>query len=81
MGDMNNIDRFNALTKDGQRDMLIDYFSKWADVGDSYIFDLTRVKESFSIGTMSFDDFTEWDDDRIAELVDEFLDWLYSEHC
>ena len=48
----------------------------WADIGDSYIFDLTRVKEAFAIGTMDLDDFVEWDEERIAMLVDEFLEWL-----
>ena len=37
---------------------------------------MTRVKEAFAIGTMSFDDFVEWDESRVAELVDEFIAWL-----
>lgn len=57
-----------------RREALIDYFSKWADIGDSYIFDLTRVKEAFAIGTMGLEDFQEWDEERITLLVDELLE-------
>lgn len=57
-----------------RRETLIDYFSKWADIGDSYIFDLTRVKEAFAIGTMGLEDFQEWDEERITLLVDELLE-------
>jgi len=56
-----------------RRETLIDCFSKWADVGDSYIFDLTRVKEAFSVGTMGLEDFQEWDEKRITLLLDELL--------
>ena len=72
-----NIDKFNQSDIEQKREMLMEYFSKWAEVGDSYIYDLIRVKEAFIIGTMSFDDFVEWDEERIGELVDEFLEWLY----
>lgn len=73
-----NADRIAHMSKDDLRDALIDYFCTWADVGDSYIFDLTRVKESRVIGTMSLDDFEEWGEDRVSEMVDDFLDWLFS---
>lgn len=73
-----NADRIIHMNKDDLRDALIDYFSAWADVGDSYIFDLTRVKESRAIGTMGLDDFEEWGEERVAEMVDDFLDWLSS---
>lgn len=69
-------DRICSMSWEEKREALIEYFSKWADIGDSYIFDLTRVKEAFAIGTMDLDDFVEWDEERIAMLVDEFLEWL-----
>lgn len=40
----------------------------WAD--GTYLYNLTRVKEAFHIGTMTFDDFVEVD----HELIDEILD-------
>ena len=69
-------DRICSMSWEEKREALIEYFSKWADIGDSYIFDLTSVKEAFAIGTMDLDDFVEWDEERIAMLVDEFLEWL-----
>ena len=71
-----NADRIRSMSDEGKREALIDYFSQWAGVEDSYIFDLGRVKSAFGCGTMTFEDFTEWDESRIAELVDEFLDYL-----
>lgn len=73
---MTNAELIRSMSWEEKRKALIEYFSKWADIGDSYIFDLTRVKEAFAIGTMDFDDFVEWDEERIAMLVDEFLEWL-----
>lgn len=73
-----NLERISHMCADDMRKALIEYFSDWADIGDSYIFDLTRIKSAFAIGTMSFDDFVEWDEDRIAELVNELLAWLQS---
>ena len=71
-----NIELLRDAEEDEMRSILIDYFSQWAGCGDSYIYDLTRVKEAFAIGTMSFADFVEWDEARVAELVDEFIAWL-----
>ena len=71
-----NIEALRNAEEDEVRSILMDYFCQWASCGDSYIYDLTRVKEAFAIGTMSFDDFVEWDESRIAELVDEFIAWL-----
>ena len=53
---------------DDMRESLIAFFSWWADIGDSYIFDLTRVKESRAVGTMILDDFEEWGEERVSEL-------------
>lgn len=73
-----NGERISSMDDDQRRDALIEYFSNWADIGDSYIFDLTRIKSSRAIGTMSLDDFEEWGEERIAQLVDDFIDWLCS---
>lgn len=73
---LTNMEKLGDLEQDELRTILIDYFSQWASCGDSYIYDLTRVKEAFGIGTMSFDDFVEWDEARVAELVDDFMTWL-----
>ena len=75
---MNNIDKLLQADYDKKQQLLTDYFSKWAEIGDSYIYDLNRSKEAFCIGTMSFDDFVKWNEERIKETVCEFLEWLYS---
>lgn len=49
-------------------DLLADYFG----VGDSYNYTLNRTKEAFGTGTMTFDDFEEFNEEDIEELV-EFL--------
>lgn len=54
--------------KDRLEKLLLEYFS----IGDSYCYNLTRVKEAFEIGTMTFDDFEEFNEDTIRDLA-EFL--------
>lgn len=71
-----NYDRFINADQNELRNTLIDYFYQWAGCSDSYIYDLTRTKSAFAVGTMSFEDFIPWNEDRIAELVDEFIAWL-----
>lgn len=46
--------------------VLRDFFS----IGDSYTYELTRVKSAFEVGTMSLDDFEEWGEDNISDLCD-----------
>jgi len=58
------------------REKLIDILSHYFQIGDSMTFELTRVKEAFAIGTMSFDDFSEWDEENVADLADWILDKL-----
>lgn len=71
-----NADRIRTISDEKKRDALIAYFCRWACTGDSYIYDLGREKSAFGVGTMGFEDFAEWDESRVAELVDELLDWL-----
>ena len=39
-------------------------------IGDSDTYQLTRVKEAFQIGTMTFDDFVEWDEEHVDDLIE-----------
>ena len=52
------------------REKLIEILSQYFEIGDSYTYDLTRVKEAFEIGTMTFDDFHEWSEKNVADLAD-----------
>ena len=54
------------MEKEKLRQILSDYFG----IGDSYAYNLTRVKSAFGCGTMTFDDFEEFDDSTIDDLVE-----------
>lgn len=51
-------------------ELLADYFH----IGDSYHYILKRVKEAFHIGTMTTDDFQEYDEDTVAEIAEHLIE-------
>lgn len=55
------------------REKLIEILAKYFTIGDSYEYSLTRVKEAFAIGTMTLDDFVEFDDDKVADIADHLI--------
>ena len=55
--------------KDKLKDLLMEYFS----IGNSYSYNLTRVKSAFAVGTISLEDFEEFDESFINDLVDYLL--------
>lgn len=56
-------------TKDKLKDLLMEYFS----IGDSYSYNLTRVKSAFAVGTVSLEDFEEFDESFIDDIVEYLL--------
>ena len=52
------------------KEILIQYF----DIGDSYAYNLTRVKEGFAVGTVTIEDFEEFDEEIIDDIVDYILE-------
>ena len=56
------------------RGKLMSILSHYFSIGDSYTFELTRVKDAFEVGTMTFDDFQEWDENNIADLCDYIIE-------
>ena len=49
------------------KDVLMDYF----DVNnDTYAYNLTRDKKAFGVGTMTFDDFEEFSEETIDDIVE-----------
>ena len=54
-----------TLTTDLLKEILMRYFS----IGDSDVYSLTRVKEAFWLGTMHLEDFVEWDETNIDDLL------------
>lgn len=64
-----------------QRESLMQALSKFFSIGDSYTYELNRVKEAFYIGTMSLDDFEEWNEDNVSELCDYLMKELFCPNC
>ena len=56
-------------TRDKLKDLLMEYFS----IGDSYSYNLTRVKSAFAVGTVSLEDFEEFDESFIDDIVEYLL--------
>lgn len=62
-----------SITVDSIQDILNRYF----DVpNDTYAYNLTRVKEAFEIGTMSLEDFVEFDEDTTRDLAEYLISKL-----
>lgn len=55
--------------KDKLKELLMKYFT----IGDSYSYNLTRVKEAFVVGTVSLEDFVEFDE----EFIDDVVEYLW----
>lgn len=58
------------LDKEKIKEILMRYFN----IGDSYAYNLTRVKEGFVVGTITIDDFEEFDEEIIDDLVEYILE-------
>ena len=56
------------------RERLIQLLSRYFNIGDSYTYNLTRVKSAFAVGTVDLDDFEEYTKDDLANLTDYLLD-------
>ena len=50
-----------------------DAISEHIDTGNSYTYQLIRTKEAFQYGTVTLDDFIEWDDDAVEELSNDIM--------
>ena len=55
------------------RERLIELLSDYFNIGDSYHYTLNRVKSAFAIGTMGLDDFEEYSDETVEEIVDHLI--------
>jgi len=74
-----NLEKLQSLDSDEKLEFLAEFIGNWAGIesrNGSYIYDLTICKEGFAYGTMRWEDFIEWDDDRVADVAKEFLQWL-----
>lgn len=57
-----------------RRERLIQLLSQYFDIGDSYTYNLTRVKSAFAVGTVDLDDFEEYTEDDVAKLADYLIE-------
>ena len=64
-----------------QRDEVMQALNKYFSIGDSYTYELNRVKEAFYVGTMTFDDFEEWNEDNVSDLCDYLMKELFDPNC
>ena len=55
------------------REKLVELLSKYFNIGDSYAYNLTRIKSAFSCGTVGLDDFEEFDDETVADIADYLI--------
>ena len=55
------------------REKLIETLSRYFDIGDSYAYNLTRVKTAFAVGTMSLEDFEEFDENTVGDIADYLI--------
>lgn len=56
-----------------EKEKLTEILSRYFAIGDSYAYNLTRDKQAFMCGTMGFDDFEEFDEETVADIVDYLL--------
>lgn len=58
------------LDREKLKEILMRYFN----IGDSYTYNLTRIKEGFAVGTVTIDDFEEFTEEIIDDIVKYILD-------
>ncbi len=51
------------------REKLVELLAKYFDIGDSYAYNLARVKSA----TVEFDDFEEFDEETVADIADYLI--------
>lgn len=63
----NQLYEYESFFSERLKDVLMDYF----DINnDTYTYNLTRDKRAFGVGTMTFDDFEEFSEEIIDDIVD-----------
>ena len=51
------------------KEKLVELLSKYFGIGDSYAYNLTRAKSAFACGTIGLDDFEEFCDETVDDIV------------
>lgn len=58
------------MNRENIKDKLMRYFS----IGDSFAYNCTRVNTAWAVGTMSLEDFEQFTEENIDDIVDEIFD-------
>lgn len=53
---------------------LVELLAEYFNIGDSYAYNLTRVKSAFACGTVGLDDFEEFDDETVEDIASYIID-------
>ena len=56
------------------REKLVEMLAEYFNIGDSYTYNLTRVKSAFACGTVGLDDFEEFDDETVENIASYLID-------
>ena len=56
------------------REKLVELLAEYFNIGDSYAYNLTRVKSAFACGTVGLDDFEEFDDETVKDIASYLID-------
>ena len=56
------------------REKLVELLAEYFNIGDSYAYNLTRVKSAFACGTVGLDDFEEFDDETVKDIASYLTD-------
>lgn len=64
-----------------QREAVMQALNKYFSIGDSYTYELNRVKEAFYVGTMTLDDFEEWNEYNVSDLCDYLMKEIFCPNC
>lgn len=55
------------------KEALLNALRSYFQIGDSYVYNLTRDKHAFVCGTMGFDDFEEFSEENIEDLANYLM--------
>lgn len=58
------------------KQLLAEAIKEHISINDTYVYNLTRDKQAFEVGTMTVDDFEEWNEEDVEGLADSIVDKL-----
>lgn len=62
--------------RDAKGSKLFNILSDCFDLDDCYTYNLLRSKEAFGLGTMTIDDFEQWNEENILHLTNYIMENL-----